>query len=98
MNFVQSVERLIEAQTPTIGTSEGVKVGDRIEFWHNPYQHSAYVIVTKINRKSIVAYEREGSYRAGCRWVLHKEWDGWTYVRRSMTTDTRPIPEGVKIF
>lgn len=80
------------------GGVEGIKVGDRLSFYYTPYQHSPMMVVTKINRKSVVAYEVEGSYKAGTRWVLHKEWDGWYDTRHDTSFGSRNIPEGTRIY
>lgn len=35
--------------------------------------HGAWVEVTKINKKSFKAVERQGSYKPGINWTVHKD-------------------------
>lgn len=80
------------------GGPEAIKVGDRLSWYENRYQHQARMVVTKINRKSIIAYEIEGSYGQGTRWSLYKEGtDWWAKVRHDSSFNSSNIPKGIKI-
>ncbi len=103
-DFVDRAIRLFEEYDakhyryiPDAGGSEAIKIGDRISFYYRPYQHSPRMVVTKINNKSVIAYEVEGSYQPGTRWTLHKEWNGWEDTRHDSSFSTRNIPTGTKI-
>lgn len=80
------------------GGPETIEVGDRLSWYEAGYQHQARVVITKINRRSIVAYEVEKSYKPGARWTLHKNWNGWKNVRHDGSFDSLNIPDGVRIY
>jgi len=81
------------------GGASAIKVGDRLSWYENRYQHQARMIVTKINRKSIIAYEIEGSYGQGTRWSLYKEGDDWwTKVRHDSSFNSSNIPTETRIY
>ena len=81
------------------GGSEAIKIGDRLSWYESRYQHQARMVVTKINRKSIIAYEIEGSYGQGTRWSLYKEGtDWWAKVRHDSSFNSSNIPKGTRLY
>ncbi len=56
------------------GRIQDLIIGDVVELvWVSNYHHGATMQITKINQKTVLATEQEGSYNPGRNWRLHKD-------------------------
>lgn len=73
-DYVKYVESQFAAAHKSFDPDK-VKIGDELEIAGGHGHHDAYIVVTKINRKTFVGVERKGSSSPGSKWTVYKDWD-----------------------